>query len=75
MEALARGKTIVTSDETGLSDWLENNGHKVIKQSDLSENLAYAIIESLLAPLKPDVVYASLPLVDGYSAAMEWLRQ
>ncbi|RNI17256.1 glycosyltransferase [Flexivirga caeni] len=70
-EALSFGMTVVSTAETGLAQWLKNNGHYVIDDPrDLEDALTRAVSE----PLHRDKVLRSLPELDGRSAADRWLR-
>ncbi|SDE19580.1 glycosyltransferase [Nocardioides lianchengensis] len=68
-EALAVGVTVVTTTETGLADWLRNEGHVVLSASPSATELADGVIRALREPLDPSVVTRSLPSRHGrYSA-------
>ncbi|MDQ0000838.1 glycosyltransferase involved in cell wall biosynthesis [Pseudarthrobacter sulfonivorans] len=73
-EALARGLTIVTTDETGLAKWLANNGHVVISETMVADTLAGAIAVALKTQRAPATVQNSLPAVPGRIAADKWLH-
>lgn len=73
-EALARGLTIVTTDETGLAHWLAKNGHVVISETTADSNLTGAISDGLKNQLSPAAVQDSLPPVPGRIAADKWLH-
>jgi glycosyltransferase involved in cell wall biosynthesis len=64
-EALSQGLTVVTTDETGLADWLTEHGHWVVNARDESERLSTALMEALASPLDSYQVRASLPTVDS----------
>ncbi len=74
-ESLARGLTVVASDETGLADWLRENGHRVVPVTQLSKELPRAVVDGLVRPLEPSAVRASLPEIDGRVAADSWLHR
>ena len=77
-EALSVGVTVVTSRQTGLVDWLEQHGHRVV---DLSvsdagvDALASAVSEALTSPLDRATVRASLPEVEGRIDSDAWLHR
>lgn len=71
-EALAHGLTIVTTDETGLADWLRAQGHHIVHEvSDLPN----ALLRAISLPLAPEDVRSSLPALDGRRAADQWLKR
>lgn len=70
-EALSHGLTIVTTSETGLASWLSTENHTVISDVD---QLARALLTTIHAPLRPDVVVASLPTIDGRRNADLWMK-
>ena len=73
-EALARGLTVVTTDETGLSSWLEEKRHTVLPAQTSSDGLGAAIAARLVDPLDRDAVQAALPDEDGRRRAHRWLH-
>ncbi|MDR6505100.1 glycosyltransferase family 4 protein [Arthrobacter oryzae] len=73
-EALSLGLTVVTTDETGLADWLSNEEHTVVPETDVESQLAAAIIGALKRPLPRTKVWQSLPVVPGRIAADAWLH-
>lgn len=73
VEGLSTGCTVVTTDQTGLADWLDQHGHHVLTTPTQPEALASALIEALSHPLEPDQVRASLPQRDGRLAADDWM--
>lgn len=74
VEALSVGLTVVTTDETGLAQWLRNHGHLVISEKDVDSQLAGALLTALDNPLKRSEVLGSLPHVAGRIAADAWLH-
>jgi glycosyltransferase involved in cell wall biosynthesis len=73
VEGLAHGCSIVTTTETGLSDWLAEHGHAVASPQATAQDLADAICKAIASgPLGNDVT-ASLPGSDGRLAADVWL--
>lgn len=74
-ESLSHGLTVVSSDETGLADWLRQHGHRVVRLADLSTNLASELISAIDRPLPRSSVRESLPDVDGRVAADAWLHR
>jgi glycosyltransferase involved in cell wall biosynthesis len=73
LEGLAHGCTIVTSAETGLSEWLRHNGHTVLSAGAGSAELARAISTAVLQSAEHPVTTGALPGVDGRLAAERWL--
>ncbi|MGN7797578.1 glycosyltransferase family 4 protein [Leifsonia sp. 22587] len=77
VEALAHGGRIVTSSETGLADWLEQNGHVVLDPSAPAEDWAARITGSLTtdedATADAARILAALPVQDGRLDADRWL--
>jgi glycosyltransferase involved in cell wall biosynthesis len=73
VEALAHGVRVVTTDETGLADWLRSHGHRVLPAATDPAALAEAIGLSLRGGPDPAAVLADLPSTDGRLAADEWL--
>jgi glycosyltransferase involved in cell wall biosynthesis len=73
VEGLAHGCTIVTTDETGIADWLREHGHQVVTSRTGAGGLASALREALAEPLPSDQVLASLPRQDGRLEADRWL--
>lgn len=65
VEGLAHGCTVVTTDETGIADWLRNNGHHTVPADHAPMRLVEAIVEALGHPQDPESVYRSLPDRDG----------
>ncbi|MDT0168127.1 glycosyltransferase family 4 protein [Pseudarthrobacter sp. BRE9] len=74
VEALAAGLTVVTTDETGLAQWLAGNGHFVISSGEVAGDLAAISEKALRAPLPKDEVRDSLPSVAGRIRADSWLH-
>lgn len=73
IEGLSHGCTVVTSSETGIADWLREQGHWV-ESADVDEvGLGLAIQSALENALDPDVVRQSLPHESCRSSASEWL--
>jgi glycosyltransferase involved in cell wall biosynthesis len=73
VEGLAHGCTVVTTDETGIADWLRRNGHGVIPAGSVGELLARIVAEAVNRPLDPRAVRASLPRQDSRLEADAWL--
>lgn len=73
VEGLAHGCTVVTTDETGIADWLAQHGHRVVAEECVGELLAPALVEAVEHPLEPDAVRAPLPEHDSRLAADAWL--
>ena len=73
VEGLAHGCTVVTTDETGIADWLTRNGHGVVPAEAVAERLAPVLAEAATRPLDASTVRASLPDRDSRLAADAWL--
>lgn len=73
VEGLSYGCTIVTTDETGLAEWLVDHDHRVIPGGGPAVALAEALLSALERPLDHIAVRASLPERDGRLAADDWL--
>ncbi|TIH35581.1 glycosyltransferase [Subtercola vilae] len=73
-EGLLAGLTIVTTDETGLADWLNARGHSVVATDRLPESLSDGLLLGLQHPLAPHEVIDSLPLEEARIAANHWLN-
>lgn len=74
VEALSIGLTVVTTDETGLAQWLSDHGHSVIPEKDVDSQLAEALLTALDNPLERSEVLRALPKVAGRIAADVWLH-
>lgn len=72
-EGLLNGLTIVTTDETGLAEWLSARGHHVVPVTRIDETLAGAVLDALASPLPRDAVVAQLPERDARVVADLWL--
>jgi glycosyltransferase involved in cell wall biosynthesis len=75
VEGLARGLTVVTTDETGLASWLSDAGHIVIPSPSAPSKLASGIVAALSRPLSRREVIASLPPEEGRMRAARWLLE
>lgn len=73
VEGLAHGCTVVTTDETGIADWLRRNGHGVIPAASVGDLLTAVITEAASRPLDASTVRASLPRHDSRLEADAWL--
>lgn len=73
VEGLSAGCTVVTTNQTGLAEWLDQHGHRVLNVPTSSDALASALIDALSKPLPPAQVQASLPDRDGRLAADDWM--
>jgi glycosyltransferase involved in cell wall biosynthesis len=70
LEGLSHGCAIVTTDDTGLSAWLREHGHEVVRAGDVSE-LAAALRRMCTRSERPAVL-ASLPVEDTRHVAERW---
>lgn len=69
LEALSQGCEIVTSDETGIADWLAEMGHQVVPRAADDDELAAAILSSLRSRRTPADIVADLPAEDTRKTA------
>ncbi|MGZ8176961.1 glycosyltransferase [Williamsia sp. SKLECPSW1] len=73
VEALSVGCEIITTEETGIADWLIANGHQVLSTDATTTEIAASLMASLLSGRTPFDVLGSLPLNDGRMEAESWL--
>jgi len=73
VEGLARGCVIVTTSETGLAPWLQENGHYVVARPHDTDALAEALSQALDDGRTAAQVTADLPDVDGRAEAERWM--
>jgi len=69
VEGLSHGCTIVTTTETGLADWLREQGHGVTADPSSPSELAAVLVARLGAPVDRAEVIGALPHRDGRLAA------
>ena len=69
LEALSQGCEIVSSDETGIADWLQQSGHNVVPASASADQLASAIVSALRSSRTPAEIVANLPPEDSRKVA------
>lgn len=74
VEALSLGLTVVTTDETGLADWLSKEEHIVLPEKDSGRLLAAGITRALKRPISRKKVLDSLPSIPGRILADSWLH-
>jgi glycosyltransferase involved in cell wall biosynthesis len=73
-EALSYGLTIVTTDETGLADWLLARRHFVLPSSSDTGALAEALVRAVRAPLTRDEVRGALPSIGGRQRSQAYIH-
>lgn len=73
LEALAHGCEVVTTNETGLADWLGEHGHRVVPSDCHSAALGAAVRDAASARRDVLSVQADLPRRDGRTEADSWL--
>jgi len=73
VEGLAHGCVVVTTDETGIADWLRAHEHAVVPEAEVTQLLAGAMIDALNRAVTPRDVQRALPDQDGRIAARQWL--
>jgi len=74
VEGLSRGLTIVTSDDTGLADWLTVHNHYVYDNLAGVDALANALSQAIESPIDVKVVLDSLPYAHGRLRADAWIH-
>lgn len=73
VEGLSFGLEIVASDETGISDWLRDNGHTVLSPVASEREIVDGIEAALARPRTRSEIVSALPEVDGRLEADRWL--
>lgn len=73
LEALSHGCEIVTTDQTGIADWLDARGHQVVTHAAAPVQLADAIVAALLSPRPASDLFTRLPATSGRLVAEEWM--
>lgn len=73
VEGLENGCLIVSTGETGIANWLEQNGHFVVDWDASASLVAAAIVSSFRSPKTESSVWSDLPTRDGREAADCWL--
>ncbi len=73
LEGLSFGCEIVTTEETGIADWLRYNGHQVLEAKHSSSDLAKSILLSLTNGRSAEQIQSTLPPRDSRTDAEEWL--
>jgi len=74
VEGLSRGLTIVTSDDTGLADWLTAHNHYVYDNVAGADALPHALSRAIQCPIEVQVVLDSLPSAHGRLRADAWIH-
>jgi glycosyltransferase involved in cell wall biosynthesis len=75
VEGLSFGLEIVTTNQTGISNWLAEHGHRVVTHDATSEQIARQICSALTTARPPESITADLPTLDGRLAADAWLHE
>ena len=70
LEGLSHGCHIISNSETGMSEWLRDNGHLVI---DGAAKATDEIINYIRVPPNPKSVIDNLPKQSGRNLAEEWM--
>lgn len=73
VEALSHGCIVITTEQTGLSSWLEQHGHQIVGSAATPAEVAEAIIIGVESRKSTADLLADLPAVDGRTAADAWL--
>lgn len=73
VEGLSVGTEIVASTETGIAEWLEKHGHRVLSPEATSNQVADAIANAIGSRRPRQVILEGLSNVDGRLAADDWL--
>ncbi|WP_213814535.1 glycosyltransferase family 4 protein [Glaciihabitans sp. dw_435] len=74
VEGLAEGCEVITTDETGLANWLQLNDHLVLTKPTRAQ-LAAAIVMGLSSTRTAPEAKSLLPAIDGRHAADQWLTR
>jgi len=75
VEALSVGCTVVTTTETGIASWLQEQGHAVVDPHVDDAEFAARLASAIRTPLDPSAVIGSLPSRDGRVLADLWLHR
>jgi glycosyltransferase involved in cell wall biosynthesis len=75
VEGLSVGLEVIASSETGIADWLTQNGHRVLGPDASAEAIAHAVAEALQTTRPRAEIVATLPDVDGRLVADRWLHR
>lgn len=75
LEGLANGCEVVTTRETGIADWLVENGHQVIDDPLSAEQLSLAIGRAISSERGSQEILDSLPSTDSRESAETWMFQ
>jgi GT2 family glycosyltransferase len=73
IEGLSHGCEIVATAETGISQWLVDNGHQVLDSDYSTADLVDAMSKAIAAKRSKREVVQFLPLRDGRLVADEWM--
>jgi len=73
LEGLSHGCEVVTTDETGIADWLRDHGHRVVPAGAAPGEVADAIRSAASAGRTAEEVCATLPRTDARIDADRWL--
>lgn len=73
LEGLSYGCTIVTTEETGISEELTEGGHFVLPAKASVSAVSETLSNALLNPVPVESVLSSLPAKDGRLLAHQWL--
>jgi len=73
LEGLSHGTQVVSTTDSGLADWLDEHGHRVLRPGFSSRDLADAILSAALDTRTASEVQADLPALDGRNDAALWL--
>jgi glycosyltransferase involved in cell wall biosynthesis len=73
VEGLAHGCEIVTTDQTGVADWLIAHGHRVLAPNADAATIGDAVLAAIASARSRAAVLADLPAVDGRLQADKWL--
>lgn len=73
VEGLAHGCEIVTTDQTGLAEWLIAHGHRVLRPGADDSTIADAVLAASSSARSRASVLADLPAEDGRLEADRWM--
>jgi len=74
LEGLSSGLEIISSDESGISPWLREHGHRVAAIGATPDSIAELIIQALVSKRSREDILDDLPRVDGRIEADRFLH-
>lgn len=74
VEGLSAGLEIIATTETGIAQWLEAHGHRVVSPSIAPDDLALVMKAVMSSSRDRSEITSHLPAIDGRLAADRWLH-